>query len=170
MLSEVTVLSVQRAGLFESTTIRGKNPRAILEWLEGHGFAAPKSIEPVVRDYVARGWVFVASQARRDDRQAAITALHPLAFTFATAVPVYPLKLTGVDNGDCVIDLFVFGDRRATAPFFRSVRCARVAENMPADPGNRWRPWLHLAKMRCRNGSARRAWAPSCPPNLPPGK
>jgi hypothetical protein len=141
---EVTVLSVQRAGVFDATTIRGTNPRAILEWLESNGFAAPLSIEPVVRDYVERGWVFVASKARREGMTGGVTALHSLAFTFATATPVYPMKLTGVENGDCAVDLYVFGQKRAAASHFDVVRCDRVAENLPAEPAQRWKSWLRI--------------------------
>lgn len=142
--AEVTVLSVQRAGVFDAITIRGTNPQAILEWLENNGFAAPKSIEPVVRDYVERGWVFVASKVRREGAASAVTALHPLAFTFATATPVYPLKLTGVDNGDCTVDLYVFGQKRAKAAHFHAARCDRVANNLPDEPSKRWKSWLQI--------------------------
>lgn len=142
--AEVTILSVQRAGVFESTTIRGTRPQAILEWLESNGFAAPKSIEPVVRDYVERGWVFVASKVQRATAASALTSLHPLAFTFAAGTPVYPLKLTGVDNGDCTVDLYVFGERRAKASHFQANRCDRVANNLPDEPGKRWKSWLRV--------------------------
>ena len=142
--ADVTILSVQHAGVFETTTIRGKDSRAILDWLERNGFAAPKSIEPVVRDYVERGWVFAASKVQRESAVSAVTALHPLAFTFATVTPVYPLKLTGVDNGDCAVDLFVFGNQRATSPHFRTVRCDRVSNNMPDEPAKRWQTWLRI--------------------------
>ncbi len=138
----VTVLSVQRAGLFEATTLRGTTPRAVLDWLENNGFAAPPSVAPVVQDYVQRGWVFVASKIQREGSTDAVTAAHPLAFTFATARPIYPLKLTGVDNGNCSIDLYVFGAARAAAPHFRTVRCDRVAKNMPTDAVKRGGSWL----------------------------
>jgi hypothetical protein len=141
---EVSILSVQHAGVFEATTVRGTSPRAILQWLQRNGFAAPKSIEPVVRDYVERGWVFVASKVQRGSAANAVTPLHPLAFTFATATPVYPLKLTGVDNGDCAVDLFVFGRKQARASHFDAARCDRVANNMPDEPGKRWKSWLRL--------------------------
>ena len=143
--NEVTVLSVQRAGIFESTIIRGANPRAILVWLEQHGFEAPKSIEQVVRDYVNRGWVFVASRATREKGKNGLSALHPLSFTFATPVPVYPLMLTGVDNGECAIDLYIFGDRRANASHFKPVRCDLIADNMPDTAEKRWQSWLRIA-------------------------
>ena len=149
--AEVTVLSVQHAGVFDATTIRGTNPRAILEWLTSNGFAAPKSIEPVVRDYVERGWVFVASKVQRESSASAVTSLHPLAFTFATATPVYPLKLTGVDNGKCAIDLYVFGLKRATASHFKATRCDRVAHNLPDTPSKRWQSWLRVANPEVLN-------------------
>jgi len=142
--AEVAVLSVQHAGVFDSTTIRGANPRAILSWLESNGFAATKSMESVVRDYVEQGWVFVASKVRRENAASAITSLHPLAFTFATTKTVYPLRLTGVDNGDCTVDLYVFGSQRARASHFHSIRCDRVANNMPDEPGKSWESWLLL--------------------------
>jgi len=142
--AEVTVLSVQHAGVFDATTIRGTNPRAILDWLESNGFAAPKSMESVVRDYVEHGWVFVASKVHRETAVSAVTSLHPLAFTFATSKPVYPLKLTGVDNGNCTVDLYVFGGQRATASHFRSIRCDRVANNMPDEPGKHLKSWLNI--------------------------
>jgi len=143
-IAGVTVLSMQRAGVFDATTIRGTNPRAVLDWLTDNGFAAPKSIEPVVRDYVERGWVFVASKARRAAAAGDLTSLHPLAFKFATPTPVYPLKLTGVNNGDCGIDLYVFGPKRAAASRFKAVRCDRVANSQPDGPAKRWQPWLRI--------------------------
>lgn len=141
---EVTVFSVQHAGVFDAITIRGTNPRAILEWLTHNGFEAPESIEPVVRDYVERGWVFVASKVQRASAASVVTSLHPLAFTFATTTPVYPLKLTGVDNGDCAIDLYVFGSKRATTSHFKATRCDRVASNLPDTPSKRWQSWLRI--------------------------
>ena len=45
----VTVVSVQHAGLFETTTIRGNSPKAVLQWLERNGYQAPESAEPAIR-------------------------------------------------------------------------------------------------------------------------
>lgn len=142
---DVFILARQRAGIFDTVTLTGKNPRAVTDWLETHGFKAPRAIEPAVQEYLDRGWVFVASRARLDGGANALTTLHPLCFTFATSTAVYPLKLTGVDNSHCRIDLFVFGDHQATAPGFRVVRCDRVAVNCNAQPDQRWKPWLRFA-------------------------
>jgi hypothetical protein len=132
----VSVLSVQRAGVFETTTLRGATSGAVLEWFRKNGYRVPPSAEPVIRHYLERGWVFVASQVRRDLPRPDPTALHPLLFTFAARAPVYPTRLTALDNGDCVMDLYVFGKQRASARHFSAVRCERVVNAFqPAQKG-----------------------------------
>jgi hypothetical protein len=48
---------------------------------------------------------------------------HPLSFTFRTARPVYPMRLTGVGNGPLRVELYVFGSQRASARHFKVERC-----------------------------------------------
>jgi len=130
----VTVVSVQHAGLFETTTIRGNSPKAVLQWLERNGYQAPESAEPAIRQYVDRGWVFVASKARLGPAESQLVALHPLAFTFPARSQVYPTMLTAIGNRDCAIALYVFGNRRATARHFSAVRCDRLSKLPISDP------------------------------------
>jgi len=129
----VTVISVQRAGVFDSTTIRGSNPSAVRQWLEGNGYQLPASAEPAIRYYVEHGWVFVASKVRCESAGSKQAALHPLLFTFAARSAVYPTRLTAMNDGACAIDLYVFGKARATASHFDAVRCDRLASNLVPD-------------------------------------
>ena len=125
----VRVISVQHAGVFVATTIQGTNPRGIIEWLEKNGYKPSKNAGQAIRDYVSRGWVFVASKVQRDPGGSGYTAIHPLAFIFQTKSPIYPTRLTAIDNGPCRMDLYVFGNQRATAHHFHAERCDRVAIN-----------------------------------------
>ena len=125
----VRVISVQHAGVFLATTIQGTNSRGVLDWLESNGYNPATNAAAAIRDYVSRGWVFVASKVRRDSWEPGLTAIHPLAFTFQTKSPVYPTRLTAIDNGPCRMDLYVFGNQRAAADHFNSERCDRVAMN-----------------------------------------
>jgi hypothetical protein len=126
-MAGVRVVSVQHAGVFETTTLRGNSPRAVLQWLERNGYQTPPAAEPAIRQYIDRGWVFVASKAQLGRGGSQLAALHPLAFTFPARAPVYPTRLTAIGNGDCSIALYVFGSRRATARYFSAVRCDRLA-------------------------------------------
>ena len=114
----VEILDHQRAGVFESTTLTGRDPAAVRQWLTQNGYQMPPGVEPVIRDYLSEGWVFVASRVHRSLETNGPSALHPLQFTFPTQNPVYPLRLTGVGNGDLEVDLFVFGEERAKADHF----------------------------------------------------
>lgn len=130
----VTVVSVQHAGVFDSTTIRGTDPSAVISWLEKNGYQAPLSAEPAIRYYLEHGWVFVASKAQRAVGELQQAALHPLLFTFSAPSPVYPTRLTAFNNSTCTIDLYVFGNRRATARHFNTVRCDRVTNKLASKP------------------------------------
>lgn len=129
-IAGVSVVSIQRAGVFESTTLKAISPAAVLRWLEENGYQAPPAAEPAIRDYIDRGWVFVASKARTDHGPSEPAALHPLAFTFASKTPVYPTRLTATGGHECSIALYIFGNRRATAPHFSTVRCERLAQQV----------------------------------------
>ncbi|MCX6896140.1 MAG: DUF2330 domain-containing protein [Verrucomicrobia bacterium] len=124
----VNIISVQQAGVFESTTISGSNPQAIVEWLTRNGYAVPAVTQSIVGDYLKEGWVFVASKVRRASNDSSRTTLHPLAFRFAARVPVYPMRLTAAARSDCAVDLYVFGDRRARAKNFSTRRCERIQQ------------------------------------------
>lgn len=115
----VEVLDRQLAGVFETTTLTARDPSALRDWLNTNGYALPKEVEPVIGDYLREGWVFVASKVRRDASSEEAGSLHPLSFTFAAKEPVYPLRLTGVGNGDLEVELFVFGPERAKVAGFK---------------------------------------------------
>ncbi len=115
---DVEILDRQLAGVFETTTLTARDPGALRGWLNTNGYALSKDVEPVIADYLRDGWVFVASKVRREASSSEAGSLHPLSFTFAAKEPVYPLRLTGVGNGNLEVDLFVFGPERAKAAGF----------------------------------------------------
>lgn len=122
----VEILDHQRAGVFESTTLTGQDPAAVRQWLTQNGYQMPPEVEPVIRNYLSEGWVFVASRVHRPLETDGPGALHPLQFTFPSRTPVYPLRLTGVGNGDLEVDLFVFAEERAETDHFDVIESRRT--------------------------------------------
>lgn len=122
--SEVSILSHETIGAYDTTTITAKEPRALVEWLQDNGYMVPPAANKIVSNYVNRGWVFVATRLRRDSSGQAISSPHPLCFTFQTDRAVYPMQLTGIGNRNLTVELFVFGPSRAEARFFSTDRCA----------------------------------------------
>ncbi len=117
------VIDRKMVGIFDTATISSHDPAALQVWLKANGFAAPASRDQAIASYVKDGWVFVAAKIRRVDSSLQTATPHPLSFTFKTAKAVYPMRLTGIDNGPVQVDLYVFGPDQAEAPHFQVERC-----------------------------------------------
>jgi hypothetical protein len=109
------VLSRESVGAFDTAVLAVPDAKTLRAWLDANAFRAPDGVDAVVADYVAKGWVFVASKIRRADEDDRVRAVRPLAFTFATTNCVYPMRLTGVGADSLAVELFVFGPSRAEA-------------------------------------------------------
>jgi hypothetical protein len=83
-------------------------------WLGSQGFVVPDSARDVMRRYRDEKWTFVAARLRHEKARP-----HPLEMTFPVDRPVYPMRLTGTDDRDLVVDLFVHADRQARADHMR---------------------------------------------------
>ncbi len=123
--NSVTVHNRHTVGSYETVVVSAQKADELLDWLKSNGFATPPEITPVIADYIKDGWVFAAARLTRTESKGA-SAIHPLMFTFPTQKPVYPMRLTGVGNGNLKVDLYVFGDQRAKAQNFTVSRCAQA--------------------------------------------
>ncbi|MBC8097734.1 MAG: DUF2330 domain-containing protein [Akkermansiaceae bacterium] len=155
--SDVTELASARVGAFETKTITAKTSSALLDWLRENEFAVSTNAEPVIADYIKRGWVFVASKLSRDQPTTATNSIHPLSFTFRTEQPVYPMRLTGVDAGPLQVELYVFGAQRAEADKFTVATC--VAATFPVESSWQSRVSDQIPIMH----TLLRTWAQGCP-------
>ncbi len=135
----VYILNRKLVGIFETTTIASHDVKALQVWLSENGFAVPTNTEPVIASYVKDGWVFVATKVRRDKPDNETSTPHPLSFTFKTDKPVYPMRLTGLDNGPLSVELYVFGPSRAEASHFKVERCTRPNYSSDAGGWSRWK-------------------------------
>jgi len=140
----ITVLDRRLVGVYETTTISSRDPAALETWLHENGFHVSSNSAPAIAGYVRDSWVFVTAKIRRDQSDSQTNTAHPLSFTFPTAEPVYPLRLTGVDNGPLRVELYVFAPWRAEARHFRVERCTRPDYLAPPEMkpyGGRWLRW-----------------------------
>jgi hypothetical protein len=122
----VDILQRKVVGIFETTVISSKDPKALLQWLQVNGFAADKQSEPVIEQHAKDGWAFVAAKVHRDAVAAGPATPHPLSFTFKAAQPVYPLRLTATGSERLLLELFVVGPARAEIDGFKVAECHRL--------------------------------------------
>ena len=123
--ASVSILNEQQVGLYNTVTLSGPDGQALSDWLNTQGFYTPTNALPVISKYANEGWVFVAASLNRTNAALLLSRPHPLAFTFSSTNAVYPLRLTGVENGKCEIELFVFGPGRASVAGFEVSHCGK---------------------------------------------
>ncbi len=125
-LSEVAVLERKTVGIYDTATLKPSNGQSLADWLHRNGFEIPSALGPTISDYATEGWYFVASKVRKDASGGDAFKAHPISLVFSTDRPVYPLRLTGIENKPCRFDLYVFGETEASAPSFEIERCEKV--------------------------------------------
>jgi hypothetical protein len=149
----VTVHGREQVGAYDVATVSATDAGDALAWLSRHGFRVAPGAREAIEAYLREGWVLAVGRVAVTEGDARRTA-HPLLFEFASDAPVYPLRLTGIDNGPLALDLYVFGAARAACDRLATVHCART--EFPEPPGrpvfwNRFLGWeaeLHHPGLR----------------------
>ena len=148
---QVNVIERKTVGIYDTAVLSSRDGGALLDWLDKNGFVTPTNYILAIRAYAQEGWFFVASKIRLDASLVDAAKPSPLALTFKTDRPVYPLRLTGIGNENCRIDLYIFGPGRANLPNFAVERCAQPLYPDMKDSGQRrtWRfphdPFEHMS-------------------------
>ena len=153
----VDIISEQKVGIYQAKVIRAKDSSGLIAWLNEQGFQFQESDQPVLDDYLKRGWVFVVATVRARERERAETLLRhrvynglpdPLVIRFTSEAPVYPLALTGTVGTPTEIFLYVLGRGK--------YRCSppmelKFAGSLDKIPGNfPFLPWETDLKYFCK--------------------
>jgi hypothetical protein len=127
----VTILSAQRLGDAEFTTLAAQDAAALSRWLELNSLRPLDSAaQVIVKDYVGRGWCFVVGKLARAGGGTNVP--RPLVLTFPAKEPVFPMKLTALAGTTTRVELFIVGGGQAKAGAFH---CA-AADRMDPLPGH----------------------------------
>lgn len=128
-------------GNYDAVVLKAQQPQALARWLAENDFSPlPPAGEAIVAHYVQAGWCFVATRLRRNE--SGRSTPHPIAFTFASETPVYPLRLTRLAADELPLELYVYARRAAAHPFLEQIYCDRFVpwargRHQPAAPGER---------------------------------
>ncbi len=108
----VEVHDIQQIGSYQLSILEADNAGALDKWLMDNGFAGlTDKDKPVISDYIKEGWFFVTARLRREGE--GYSRPHPLTMSFASKIPIYPIRLTSTLGGDLYLELFVIAQRRA---------------------------------------------------------
>jgi len=116
----VHVISQEVVGPYEVATLAATDPQALENWLAGHGYTIPPSIQPTVAAYVKDGFDFIALRLLPGK---GVSAMQPVRVVSNGADPTLPLRMVAAGVGsDVSIVLYVISEGRYEAANFDNVK------------------------------------------------
>lgn len=114
--SSVTVIAQETVGPFETVQLSSQDPAALEAWLEGHGYAIPDDIVPVITAYVNEGFDFLALRLAPGE---GVSSMRPVRVTSPGAGLGLPLRMVAAGTGAITpITLWILGEGRYEAANF----------------------------------------------------
>ncbi len=106
----VTVTKQETVGPYETVQLHADDPGALGKWLESHGYSVPADIKPVVDQYVAEHFDFLALKLVPGQ---GVQAMRPIRVTTTGASAVLPLRMVAAGTGANVgVTLFTVAEGR----------------------------------------------------------
>jgi len=147
----IDVLHEQDIGFYQAKVIKAGDSSGLVAWLNEGGFQFTGSDQPVLDDYIKKGWCFVVAQVKPGEEKKALDTYEgladPLILRFASKVPVYPLALTGTTGAPTEVLLYTLSRSKLDAHGVLALRYAGITEawsgaldRASRDPAAAWKP------------------------------
>ncbi|MGV3614244.1 MAG: DUF2330 domain-containing protein [Fimbriimonas sp.] len=107
----VISVSAHRAGSYRVDVLRPDDGKALREWVEMRGGSLTAEAQATADAYVRDGWCFAVAQLKPHPGGQAVP--HPLGLEFKSPRPIYPMRLTGTQTNDLLLELIVVADGMA---------------------------------------------------------
>jgi hypothetical protein len=123
---DVEIIWHDLVDIYDVMVVQAHDGPALADSLTAWGFLHEENsdqAQPLLADYVARGWSFAVMtiDSTAYAGGGAYGGLNPLALTFATTEPVYPMRLSALSAAnDTEVRLFVAADHRLEFPGART--------------------------------------------------
>jgi hypothetical protein len=109
----VALLGAETIGGYDVARLAADDAGALQAWLDANGYSVPPAAAPILDDYVADGWSFVAVKLAQS---APNGSLAPLRVSYRSDRLVYPMRLGVHSEQHGSVDLYVLAANRVTAP------------------------------------------------------
>lgn len=126
----VDVIGRENVGGYDVARLGAGDALALNAWLDRNGYALPPGAEPILADYVAEGWRFVAIRLAPE----ASGRLKPLEVSFATDEQVYPMRLEQLGTVPLDLTLYTLADGPRAVAGMRTAWEGGVGELSPPPP------------------------------------
>ena len=106
MLESLEIREIREIRELHVDILAAKEGGGFIRWLRTNGYAVPEEARRVLQEYIDKGFFFVAVKMRKEalaalaksGRGNVTTGLTPLAITFETERPFFPLKISSISS------------------------------------------------------------------------
>lgn len=114
----VTVIAQEVVGPYDTVQVAADDPQALQDWLDTNGYNIPDEIAPVIADYVAEGFGFLAMKLVPGQ---GIDSMKPVRITTPGGTAELPLRMVAAGTGAITpITLWVVSEGRYEPSNFSS--------------------------------------------------
>ncbi len=122
--NDPNINEIKKLVVYKINSFSGKDPNTLLNWLNNNGYYTHKDATGVIKDYIDRGWFFVAcclnpSISGNSNKVSGRKTARPLSFDFESDKIIYPLKITSLAKQDSTIILNVLSPGFVKADKFK---------------------------------------------------
>lgn len=112
----VQVVHQGTVGPYETVTLSATDPNALNDWLAQHGYDVPDDIQPIIDEYVAEEFDFIALRLQPGQ---GVRSMKPVRVVTPGASSALPLRMVAAGTGANVpLVLFIIGEGRMEAANF----------------------------------------------------
>jgi hypothetical protein len=106
----VEVLHSATVGPYDTVTLASSTPGALGKWFAAHGYAIPADVQPILDDYAAQGFDFIAARLTPG---MGVAQMKPLRVVTKGALTTFPMRMLAAGAKDSVaLSLFVVTEGR----------------------------------------------------------
>lgn len=113
---DVEVIHSGTVGPFDTVTLASSTPGALGKWFAAHGFAIPADVQPILDDYAAQGFDFIAVRLTPGQ---GVAQMKPLRVVTKGALTTFPMRMLSAGAKQSVaLSLFVVTEGRSAIKGF----------------------------------------------------
>lgn len=154
--SAIDVLGTYAAGPYEVKLLDVDEAGDVTGWLQDQGYEVSADAEPILDDYAAQGFYFLAVQLREVPASSKPTALPAIAVTYDSTEVVYPLRMSAASTADELEVVLLTAGRHRMQPQGEPWVAPDLGGGQPiGDEVNKW----YNGRLRVAiEAEAQRAW------------
>jgi hypothetical protein len=117
---DVTVVHSATVGPYDTVTLSSTTPGALGTWLDMHGYVIPADVKPILDDYAAQGFDFIAVRLAPGQ---GVAQIKPLRVVTKGALTTFPMRMLAAGaKKNVALSLFVITEGRSAIKGYSSAK------------------------------------------------